>query len=1031
MGTTPKARWQALAVLEQALARHPECEDIRRHLVRIAMSLGRWTDAQVHLHSLLASFPADDKLEYLQGYCLEGTGDYLRAAAWYEQATQHAPQQIAAWSRLANLLQNRLDRGPRAREVLDRMVTANDQSFEAYLIRARFYRERGLLEPALSDSDRARRLAPSEPDVLLAAADIARAAGTLDETRTDLRKGLEVHAKDSRLYLALASLELQANRPAEAIACLEQGLKALPDRADLLQRLADLLISQGRLDQAGELAARLRKAGWPLAQAGYWDARIRMQQRHWVEAGRMLETARVQLAVTPEWLAPVDLALGQCYEQLNDNDRRLAVYRRAVALDPSSVPARLGLGSALLAVGRMNEAIGEYWRLVKLPDVPEDGWTALAQALLLRNLKLPPEQQDWREVEDALEQAARRNPDAVPVILLRANPLAARSRLDQARDLLEKARTKQPELVELWTALAALTEQLGNRKAALDILEEAGRRLGPRVDLRLARVQYLVQRGGSKARQALAELERDLEQFPSADQPRLLRALADLYARNRDSAGVERACQRLAEQQPGDLWSRLRLVDLYLQTGNDGALERVLAEVRRLEGEEGAQWRLGEVARAIMRARAGDKQDLPQARGHLREIARRRPDWARVPLLAAAIDELEGKPERAILNYQRALELRDHQPAVVQRLAQYLYERRRYGEANHAIRKLEEQIPVRGSLAKLATEIALANQDVPRALDLARQAISRQATDYRDQLWLGRILESAGQWPAAEETLRAAVRRAETVADPWVALVRFLAATRQTAKAEAVFQETQRRLPPDPAPLALAACEEALGRLDQAEEKYQAALSESSDDFVVVKKATDFYLRLRAPGKAEPLLRRLIDPALVAPAEQVAWARRQLAFVLAAAGSDLKFAEALALVEQNLANHHSGVDDQRAKARVLATRPERQREALRLLEASLPSQPLAPEDQFLLARLCEVVGDRPRARDQMVRLLAANGHNGEYLAACVRNLLRWGETGEARRWFARLERLEPRTPRTLEIEAELMQYCPRSAGVAR
>src|SRR5262249_49803640 len=202
LGTTPRAGWQALAVLEQALARHPDRDDIRRHLVRIAMSLGRWTDAQVHLHSLLASSPEDGELEYLRGCCLEGTGDYVQAAAWHEQAVQHAPQQLAAYSRLANLLQNRLDQGPRAREVLDRMMTANDQSYQAYLLRARFRHERGLWMRALTDIDRARQLAPSEPNVLLAAADFARVAGTVEETRADLRKGLEVHPRDSRLYMA-------------------------------------------------------------------------------------------------------------------------------------------------------------------------------------------------------------------------------------------------------------------------------------------------------------------------------------------------------------------------------------------------------------------------------------------------------------------------------------------------------------------------------------------------------------------------------------------------------------------------------------------------------------------------------------------------------------------------------------------------------------------------------------------------------------------------------------------------------------
>ncbi len=1011
LAPSPRTRWQVLAILEQVRTRRPNDNEVRRHLVRLTMSLGRLAEARVYLEELLAASPEDAELEHRAGQCLEATGDYAGAAAWYEKATRHAPGQIASYARLVDLLQHRLHDGPRAAEVLDRMVAANGQSFEAYLLRARFGREHlppGQIAP---DIDRARRLAPDNPDVLQAVAALASLQDKPEEAQSYLRQGLKAHPRHAGLYLALAELEVQSHRPGDAIACLRRGLTALPEHTDLQHALADLLLRQGERAQAGEVIGRLARAGSPLARAGYWEARLRMQDRQWAEAARLLEDARARLAVTPAWLPPVELALGQCYEQLGDHDRRLAAYRRAVELDPASATARHGLGAALLESGRVSEAVGELWQVVRLPGALPDAWTALARALVLGNRQLAPERRDWQEVERILDEAARRTSDPVPVLLVRAEALVAREQPEQARKLLEQARADQPGRMALWTALARLAESRGDLPAARRILEEARQRLGDGIDLRLERLHFLELSGQGRTRQALAGLEEGLEKFPATEQDRLLWELTEAHSRSGNLADAERLAKSLAARQPRDLRSRVLLIDLALRSGIETDLERLLAEVRRIEGEDGAQWRLGEAARLILRARQGDRHDLARARGYLAEAARRRPEWARIPLAEAAVDELEGNRERAIRDYQRAQELGDRQSTVARRLAQLLYERRRYGEADRALRG-------QGEVSRLAAEVALAVGQADRAVNIARRVVAPESRDYRGQLWLAHILEAAGRSAEAERTLRDAVRQSGATPETWLALVRFLAAARQPARVEEVMQDLQRHLNPEEVPLTLALCEEAVGRPERAVGQYQAALAARSEDASILEKAAGFYLRTAAVDKAEPLLRRLLESAL-ATDEQLAWARRQLAFLLAARGAEPAYREALALVEQNLTDRGGSAKDRRAKARVLAARPEQRRAALALLESSLAAEPLTPEDQRLLADLYEAAGDRAKAREQWLDLLGVVGQNPEYLAFYIQTLLRWEEAGEARRWFARLEAAEPQSPRSLAIKHAL------------
>src|SRR4029079_18491211 len=100
-------------------------------------------------------------------------------------------------------------------------------------------------------------------------------------------------------------------------------------------------------------------------------------------------------------------------------------------------------------------------------------------------------------------------------------------------------------------------------------------------------------------------------------------------------------------------------------------------------------------------------------------------------------------------------------------------------------------------------------------------------------------------------------------------------------------------------PLALARCYQVLAQTERAEEQYLAALADRPDDFIILHKVADFYLGSPRPKKALPYLRRLLVPAVSAPDDQVTWARRRLAVLLAGSGGETGIREALALLEQN------------------------------------------------------------------------------------------------------------------------------------
>jgi tetratricopeptide (TPR) repeat protein len=1020
-GPQPAVAQRAFLALTQVRRRDPGRQDIVRPLAELAMQVGQFTDAEEHLDALLKLSPNDGELEALYARCEEGRGQYKDAVPWFEKAIQHAPAETANYVRLADLLRRRLDQPEKAAKVMDDLVKANPKSFRAYMARAGYRRDVQLLVEAAKDLASARQLAPHEPEVLLAASDVARAQDKLDDARKDLQEGIKQHPQDVRFYETLSALEQQAGRREDAVACLRKGLEAIPneksremDRRALLFNLCELLIQENTLkeaeDKIRDFRKQLDKEGVPPVLGDYLAARLKVEKREWVEGATALETVRPQLARSPELTMQINLLLARCYSQLQAYDQQLIAYRRALEVDPLFVAGRVSLAGTLLTLGRTDEALAEYKRLTTLRNPPPSSWTMLATVQILRNLRLPSQQRDWQEVNETLNQATKAAPEDARVPVLRAEVLAAQGQSRKARELLEKAKDKHPKEPAFWIALANLTGADGKPGSAEAILKEARQQAGDLVELRLAELGQLSKSDNSQARKCLADLEQSLGKLDPADQVRVVEGLANAYSRLSDTAKAKKLWTEFAKRQPNNLRARQVLFDLAVQDGNDHAMDEAVDGLYRIEGESGTLWRYGEAVRFVEQAKRGKKSNLSRARTHVDKIAQLRPTWPAPYALAAEIYALEGNPEQAIKNCQKAIAQGANQPTVIRRLVQLLLERRRYEDAFQAIRELEDKIALSSDLERLAAEIALSTEAPERGLEFAQKAADADDKDYRNHLWLGLLQSAARQKDKAEASFRRAVELGDKVPETWVMLTQFLARTGQKPAAEKVMEEAKKKLPPDQAGLALAYCYELVAPLARAEKEYEAALASKPDDALVLFNFATFHLRNRQFDKAEPFLRKLIDPKCKASKEQVSWARRVLPIELASTGNYQNFQEALTLVEKNLTTDGATPENQRAKALVLATRAEHRQEAIKLLEEENSRQPLAAHELYALARLYEAELDWPKAKDRMIGALASpGGQTAIYLASFVRDLLAHGEAAEAEIWVAKFEKIAPQS----------------------
>jgi Flp pilus assembly protein TadD len=197
-----------------------------------------------------------------------------------------------------------------------------------------------------------------------------------------------------------------------------------------------------------------------------------------LDQGKSSEAITLLEGVTAKSSSPTLLdLLGDAYTQTKDLAKAEDAYRRAADLEPSEPSHQRGLGQALLAEEKYQEALKVYQRLSDLmPDDPD---------VYLRLGQIYRELHQMDKAEDALVKARQYSPGSLDVIYNEAMLYQAQGRFEDAIRVLSEAVTQvkgQPaSMPSRRRFLGVLYQQLGqlyrdtqNYAAAANTYEELG-----------------------------------------------------------------------------------------------------------------------------------------------------------------------------------------------------------------------------------------------------------------------------------------------------------------------------------------------------------------------------------------------------------------------------------------------------------------------------------------------------------------------------------------------------------------------------
>jgi tetratricopeptide (TPR) repeat protein len=410
-----------------------------------------------------------------QQFELTGRGDLAtEAIEYYKKALGLAPGSSVIMERLAEIYA----KSQRTREAIQQAIEAlkaDPDNLAAHRLLARIYvRTLGDMSPGDLQKE------------------------NLEKAADQFRAILKLDPKDLSSALWLARLYRYQNRHAEAEKVLRGILERDADNGPALEQLSQILIDEGRSQDAVEL---LSKSAGSSSSPEIYDL------------------------------------LGDAYSQGKDYSKAEDAYRKAVDADPDDVGHRHGLAQSLLSQEKYAAALEQFRRLSELEPGTAENYLRMAQ--LYRRMG------QYDQAESSLLRAKQLTPGSLEVLYHEALLYEDQGRYGDAIKVLTDAIAgikSQSTGEGNPSALAILYEQLGrtyreqeNYQAAISTFEEMAR-LGPDAQRRAQMLLIDTYRESHDIDRAIAETKKALEHSPK-DQS-LTVTLAMLYGEKTDTAAA-------------------------------------------------------------------------------------------------------------------------------------------------------------------------------------------------------------------------------------------------------------------------------------------------------------------------------------------------------------------------------------------------------------------------------------------------------------------------------------------------------------
>ena len=642
-------------------------------------------------------------------------------------------------------------------------------------------------------------------------------------------------SKDSAIALVEADAYVHCGDIAKACAVLQKEIEKKPDDPELRANLGLLLYNAGDWVSAATCCRRaleLNVANRParaalvgaLAQTGrYADALAEFQ---------VLMNDSSGLDVAHELIV-----LGVLHDGLGHAMESEDVWRRAVAADPASATARLGLARRLTLAGRFDAALAQYEAVTALDPTNAEALAGIGMMLAALGHVTETESQFRAALAVDAESGT-----ALWGLGILFNHTGQRR---EALTYLKRAARAGRNEAELWREMGVAHQALGEWDSAEESFRKA-LELKPALDAVAGFADALRRQG------RLAEGEpvfRDaIQRWPQNVQVRRDLGLA-LMNTGRFGEALEqmRVAQQLEPQNAGNFL----LGGLAAFQADDMAeAEKDLRKATELDGRSALAWLyLGHVM-----TRTGRNTDAAESLQTAASLSRDDADiWTQLAIAWRDIGNLD-QAETAL---RRAVEL--NVAAAVVPLAALLIQTGRIGEAETLLREWIERDPSNARARDVLAGVLIKTGRLAEAREQLVTVRNLEPENANNFLRGGLTAFMAGDPADAERQLRTAIELDRTLTDAWIVLGQALFANGRHAEAIDLLGSAPEEAGRTQILASRGDLQAAAGNLSAAAADYQAALKLDPANTEALFHLASVLLRQGRVGEAAEFATRAIQ----------------------------------------------------------------------------------------------------------------------------------------------------------------------------
>ena len=896
---------------------------IRRMLARALLEQRKFAEAARELNGIIEDSPSEVLAYDMLGRLTELRPDDFSVTAehWFNQAVQNIPS-----------------------------------SALAHIIRGAFYIRHRNLDKALADLEQAESYDLSDASIRLSLAREFVNAGAFDKALSHIEAVYQSQPGNVLLWHVWAMLALERGSTEQMQQIAQNGLKELKaDSLVFMPVATELFIRSGDFERASDCISELKQKEVSSVTVAFCEGLMAEQQGQWAQAVKHWRQA-MQLGRQSE---SIHLAVASAFVQLGDRQSAIQQLRTFLSQNENSYRGHLAFARLLAEDGNWSEAAEHARAVLQIkPDSLEGRSVYLrARMQLLARGQMSDNTQMWGNIEADLAKFQRDSDNALGAKLLEVKMALLRQQFDRAEQLIVELKKSYP--VNIKVALARIDVLLARNEIDQAVVE-----LGNITEVfgeSVTAVKYLVsllarQDKFPDCKRVIAEaIER--ASVP-ANRLQLQLILADIYTTSDGPARAYEFLKPVAGQTPDDIPIKRRLLDFGQAIEKTENLQRLVDEIKSIEGQDGWQWRY-EQARLWFASDAFSEL-YPQIVSLLRENLLSNPDDQASRRLLAANYERAGELQLAVSAYREILSRSPDDVELIVSTVAAMYKAGEYDQADNILAQVVRRKLLDPRLSKLELYSYVRQGKLNPAGDILEQFLARTPEDNNVRFSLALLRMQQNRLDEASELLNQLLQN-----DPDSLLVTAQLAElnlRQGKDDEALelCDKMVNRLNNAPAYLLRGRTYAGLGQMSLAKEDMEKAVAMEPDGLRTLMFKSQIH---QSMGELTEAVRTIRRAAAIAPEDYQV--QKQAALILLASQDEQTKRQGGEFLDKALTLNPDDAQLQLYKAQVLlseATAPSVE-QAVSILKKVTTRQPKVPQAWAMLVEIYLQQDDLAKAMD--------------------------------------------------------------------